>query len=98
MPQRPLRRELEGAAIVRELHVYGWSLPVSGAASDSQMAASGFQHRGFGKGLLLRAEELSLEAGFRKLAITSGVGVRGYYAKLGYSRDGPYMTKRLKSG
>jgi elongator complex protein 3 len=31
-------------------------------------------------------------------ASISGVGVRNYYAKLGYWLDGPYMSKWLDEG
>jgi len=33
--------------------------------------------------------------GYAEMAETSGVGVRAYYATLGYSRHGPYMVKPL---
>ena len=36
------------------------------------------------------------EHGSRKISVISGVGVRGYYAKLGYYLDGPYMSKDLE--
>lgn len=80
--------ELKGAAIVRELHVYGQALKLGGEAERSQ-------HRGMGKALVLQAEKLSREAGFKKLAIISGVGVRDYYRKLGYFLEGSYMVKNL---
>jgi elongator complex protein 3 len=35
------------------------------------------------------------EHGSVKLSVISGVGVRHYYAKLGYHLDGPYMSKML---
>lgn len=35
------------------------------------------------------------EHGSVKLAVISGVGVRNYYAKLGYYLEGPYMVKML---
>jgi elongator complex protein 3 len=35
------------------------------------------------------------EHGSIKLAVISGVGTRGYYRKLGYELDGPYMSKKL---
>ena len=35
------------------------------------------------------------EHGSSKLAVISGVGVRKYYYKLGYTLDGPYMSKML---
>ena len=35
------------------------------------------------------------EAGFRRLAIMSGIGVRPYYRRQGYERCGPYMIREL---
>ena len=35
------------------------------------------------------------EHGSEKLLVISGVGTRHYYRKLGYSLDGPYMSKQL---
>jgi elongator complex protein 3 len=32
------------------------------------------------------------EHGSKKLAVISGIGVRSYYARLGYKLEGPYMT------
>ena len=87
----PPRRELEDAALVRELHVYGTE---AGIGEDA--AADGWQHQGIGRRLMARAEERARRAGFGKLAVTSGIGVRQYYReKLGYRQDGPYVTKRL---
>jgi elongator complex protein 3 len=54
-----------------------------------------WQHRGYGRELLRRAEETAAAAGYRKIAVISGVGAREYYRKLGYGRDGPYMSKLL---
>ena len=42
-----------------------------------------------------RAEEIARCEGAKTMRVTSGVGVRGYYASLGYSLDAPYMAKRL---
>ena len=36
------------------------------------------------------------EHGSSKLSVISGVGVRSYYARLGYHLDGPYMSKMLQ--
>ena len=36
------------------------------------------------------------EHGSVKLAVISGVGVRSYYARLGYYLEGPYMVKLLR--
>jgi len=32
----------------------------------------------------------------KKLLVISAVGTREYYKKLGYSLDGPYMSKQLR--
>ncbi|MEM2535908.1 MAG: tRNA uridine(34) 5-carboxymethylaminomethyl modification radical SAM/GNAT enzyme Elp3 [Candidatus Hadarchaeales archaeon] len=82
------RPELEGAAVVRELHVYGPLVPVGEAPTEGA-----WQHRGLGKSLLEEAEHLAEERGKEKIAVLSGIGVREYYRKLGYSRQGPYMCK-----
>ncbi|MFP4119001.1 MAG: tRNA uridine(34) 5-carboxymethylaminomethyl modification radical SAM/GNAT enzyme Elp3 [Candidatus Woesearchaeota archaeon] len=89
-PSRQLRAEFTpSTAIIRELHVYG-SAARLGAADGSS-----FQHKGFGRKLLARAERIALEHGYDKMLVISGVGVRGYYRKFGYDREGPYMAKKL---
>lgn len=46
--------------------------------------------------LMEEAERISREEhGSTKLAVISGVGTRNYYAKMGYTLDGPYMSKSL---
>jgi len=91
IPGRVVRLELDDAGLVRELHVYGAMTPV-GDSSTVQTA----QHRGFGRRLLQEAERIAAEVyGVSRLAVISGVGVRGYYRRLGYSRLGPYMCKEL---
>lgn len=80
--------ELKDAAIVRELHVYGKALKLGEMGKDSQ-------HKGLGKELIAKAEEISKENGFDKIAVISGVGVREYYRKLGYELEGSYMVKKL---
>jgi elongator complex protein 3 len=89
-PSMVYRPELEGAALLRELHVYGSLVSVG---TDAETAE--WQHRNFGRDLIGRAEEIAREAGFRRLAIMSGIGVRPYYRKLGYERRGPYMVREL---
>jgi len=89
-PHAPHREELTGAALVRELHVYGSMVPPGGSAGETQ-----WQHRGYGEELLTRAEEIARSAGYGKVAVTSAIGVRDYYRKFGYGREGPYMTKQL---
>jgi elongator complex protein 3 len=42
------------------------------------------------------AERLSEEEfDSKKILVTSAVGTRNYYRRLGYERLGPYMAKRL---
>ncbi|HEY9246899.1 MAG TPA: tRNA uridine(34) 5-carboxymethylaminomethyl modification radical SAM/GNAT enzyme Elp3 [Candidatus Methanoperedens sp.] len=89
-PHAPHRQELLCAALVRELHVYGSMVPPGAGAGEKQ-----WQHRGYGEELLAEAEETARASGYDKIAITSGIGVRDYYRKFGYEREGPYMTKRL---
>jgi elongator complex protein 3 len=89
-PSRIYCAELENAALLRELHVYG-SLVRMGKDAESEE----WQHRNYGKVLIARAEEIALDAGFSCLAIMSGIGVRPYYRRQGYERKGPYMIKEL---
>jgi elongator complex protein 3 len=78
------------AAFIRELHTYGHLVPIG------QRSIQASQHKGLGRKLMKRAETVARRAGFRRMAVIAGVGVRDYYRKLGYRRQGPYMIKRLK--
>jgi len=72
-------------AIIRELHVYGQLVSIGG---DKMV-----QHSGLGKQLLSRAEEIVKSHNFAKIAVISGVGVRGYYKKFGYKLKNTYLFK-----
>ena len=87
-PNQPTRRELDDAALVRELHVYGPMVEVGHESAD-------WQHKGYGEKLLRQAETMAADAGFDKLSVISGIGAREYYRNLGYHQDGPYVSKRL---
>jgi elongator complex protein 3 len=79
---------VEDAALVRELHVYGSEVAIGGDGD--------WQHQGYGRKLIEHAEALARDAGYRKIAVISGIGAREYYRnKLGYHQDGPYVSKRL---
>ena len=81
---------LNHTSIVRELHVYGSSVPIHDRDPTK------FQHQGFGTLLMEEAERIAREEhGSHKLSVISGVGTRKYYRKLGYQLDGPYMSKIL---
>jgi histone acetyltransferase (RNA polymerase elongator complex component) len=45
------------------------------------------QHKGYGKKLLQKAEEIAFNNGYKKIAVIAGVGVRNYYRKQGYVYD-----------
>ncbi|MGQ9513598.1 MAG: tRNA uridine(34) 5-carboxymethylaminomethyl modification radical SAM/GNAT enzyme Elp3 [Thermoproteota archaeon] len=78
------------ACIVRELRSLGTSLPLGTRDKSS------WQHRGLGKMLMYEAERISEEDyDARKLIVTAAVGTRQYYRSLGFSLDGPYMSKFL---
>ena len=81
--------DLAGAAIVRELHVYGQSLPVG----DEKAGAA--QHSGLGTRLLQLAEEKAREADFGRVAVIAAVGTRKYYEDRGYARGSLYHVRDL---
>ena len=84
-----LRSEIVGGtAFIRELHVYGSMTSVGSSGSTHQ-------HRGWGKKLFLKAEEIARKNGYKRMTIVSGIGVREYYEKWGYVLEGVYMVKKL---
>ena len=70
--------ELEDAALLREVHVYGQLVGLGQGASGKA------QHRGLGKALIEEAARQASEAGYRSLAVISSVGTRAYYRDLGF--------------
>lgn len=80
---------LHGCALIRELHVYSNLNDVGNHLQNSM------QHKGYGKQLVQKAEEIAKELGFTKVAIISGTGVRNYYRKLGYVLQETFMIKSL---
>jgi len=85
------RPEVEaGSALIRELHVYGRMVPVGARLSGA------WQHRGWGAALMAEAERIAFEDyDARKVVVMSALGTKRYYERLGYSRDGVYMSKHL---
>lgn len=92
---------LKSAAIVREIHTYGQSVPM-----DKKKKAP--QHQGLGKKLVKEAEKIiRKEFGTRshrhakrcgrvkKIAVISAIGARNYFKKLGYSLYDTYMVKKI---
>ncbi len=82
-----LRIAKDKPAMIRELHVYGLPAPIG---KEGQV-----QHKGWGRKLMQKAEELVKREKKDKIIVISGVGVREYYRKLGYEFDGQYMSKSL---
>ncbi|MBS1266578.1 MAG: hypothetical protein MAG795_00545 [Candidatus Woesearchaeota archaeon] len=88
IPAKPFRKEItKDSAGIRELHVYG--------VATSLHKKGAVQHRGIGKKLMTEVEKIALDFDKKKMVVISGVGVRGYYRKLGYQRQGRYMVKKL---
>lgn len=78
------------SALIRELHVYGQMQRIGKNKEEL------WQHKGFGSDLIKEAETIAKEEFNKdKLLIISGIGVRDYYRKMGYYKDGPYMSKRI---
>ena len=88
-PQKILP-ELQDSALIRELHVYG-NLSKKGDSSDEH------QHRGIGTKLIKEAEYISMFYGFESISVISGIGVRNYYRKRGFTEttEYGYLKKRF---
>jgi histone acetyltransferase (RNA polymerase elongator complex component) len=78
-----------GTALMRELHIYGEMEKISEQTDKKS------QHKWLGKKLIAITEQITSTRGYTRLSIISGVGVRGYYAKLGYELEGTYMVKKV---
>jgi elongator complex protein 3 len=88
-PYKPFRKEITKKSVgIRERHVYGTA---TGIGEPGHI-----QHRGLGKALLKRAEDIAKKRfNADKILIMSGIGAREYYKKLGYKKDGVYMGKGI---
>ena len=86
-----LRLDKNLPAMIRELHVYGPTLKLK------EQAKNEWQHKGLGKMLMAKAEEIARKKGYEDIRVISGVGVREYYVKLGYELDSKkiYVEKKL---
>jgi elongator complex protein 3 len=84
-----LHEDLQAAAMIREVHVYGQSLGIG----DSEEGRA--QHSGLGKALIERAVELSKERGYQSLAVISAIGTRDYYRKRGFYDKVLYQVRDI---
>ncbi len=85
--QTPDIEELIGAAIIREVHVYG-QLTKLGQIGKTQ-------HAGLGAQLIERACAIAKAKGFETIAVISAVGTREYYRKQGFDDGTLYQHKSL---
>jgi elongator complex protein 3 len=81
--------DLEQAAIIRDVHIYGQTLPLGGSLEGAA------QHLGLGTELLSTAEQIARDAGFSKLAVISAIGTRHYYRNRGFEDGELYLVKKL---
>ena len=81
--------DLNNAALIREVHVYGQSLAVGAEKTGAA------QHVGLGTRLLEEAEAVARVNGFKKIAVISAVGTRGYYLDRGFERGEYYLVKKI---
>jgi elongator complex protein 3 len=82
--ERPID-DLEGSAMIREVHVYG---PALGLGSELETAP---QHAGLGTQLIEEARRIARQAGYGRLAVIAAVGTRPYYRERGFELDRLYM-------
>ena len=90
-PQSPVTglNDLAGAAIIREIHVYGQSLAVGAEQSGAA------QHAGLGTRLLAEADRIAGTKGYRRMAVIAAVGTRQYYLERGFERGELYLVKSI---
>ncbi|TSC84640.1 MAG: elongator complex protein 3 [Parcubacteria group bacterium Gr01-1014_13] len=77
-------------AFIRELHTYGQLINIGKKSKGAS------QHIGLGKKLIAEAEKICKKNKAYQLAVISGVGVREYYKKFGFTLENTYMVKNLK--
>jgi elongator complex protein 3 len=85
----PLMPDLAGAAIIREVHVYGQAVDLGDSAPGRA------QHSGLGARLIERAAAIASAEGYARLAVISAVGTRAYYRKRGFSDGDLYQLRAL---
>ena len=76
--------------VIREVKVLGRELSIG------KKTGSSWQHKGYGRDLIEEAERICVEEYDKKhLFVLSGVGVKEYYRRLGYSDNGEYLEKKF---
>jgi len=80
---------LNECGLIRELHIYS---TLSNVGDKNEYSK---QHKGYGRRLIEKAEEIVRDNGIKKMAIIAGTGVRNYYRKFKYELEGTYMLKNI---
>lgn len=70
----PVHKTIKNMALIRELHVYGQVKAVG-----SKMSKSKAQHKGIGKKLISKAENIAILNLYKGIVIIAGEGVKRYY-------------------
>lgn len=83
--------ELTGAALIREIHVYGQVVAIG------QKKSGRAQHLGLGTKLIETAKKIAQKKGFEKLAVISAVGTREYYRSRGFIDGELYQFLHLSA-
>ncbi len=78
--------EIQGNALIREVHVYGPALAIGNAEDGAA------QHVGIGTRLLDEARRISRQAGFSRISVIAATGTQAYYASRGFESGQLYMT------
>ena len=86
----PVFKCLTNKGLIRELHVYGNLIPVGHNNNQDS------QHKGIGRKLLHKAEQIAYNSGLDGTAVISGEGVRNYYKRKGYNNNESYMIKKFE--
>ena len=83
--------ELESAALLREVHVYGVVTEIGRQETGRS------QHLGLGRRLVEAAARRAGEEGYTNLAVISAIGTRDYYRGLGFTDGELYQHFALES-
>ena len=89
-PQNLPIEELRGCAIIREVHIYGQSLPVGTEQSGAA------QHIGLGSSLIEEACKIAAGHGFDRIAVIAAIGTRHYYESRGFYRGQYYLFRDIQ--
>lgn len=88
-PENAPIEELCKCAIIREVHIYGQSLPVGAEQTGAA------QHIGLGSRLIEESCRIASEHGFNRIAVIAAIGTRQYYESRGFYRGNYYLFRNI---